>query len=79
MCVGVTAPLAADDLRGDHCGVGRVAFPELQLAMHLAPDARVAPHDLAAVVTERTLREGEKSKQLLKPIGDTKQTADHQY
>lgn len=48
-------------LCGDHSrGGGLLAFSDLQLAMHLAPDARVTPTYLAAVIDERALQDGGK-------------------
>lgn len=41
-------------------GVGLSVFaPDLQLTIHLAPDTRVAPEQLAAVVTAGALRQEE--------------------
>lgn len=50
-------------LRGDHRVAGGVVVPDLQLAAHLAPDARVAPVYLAAVVAEGALREEEEEEE----------------
>ena len=48
--------LTPDDLSGDHWGAVWLVLPDLQLAVHLAPDARVTPIDLAAVVAARALQ-----------------------
>lgn len=42
---------------------GGVVLPDLQLAAHLAPDARVAPVNLAAVVAAGALGEEEEEEE----------------
>lgn len=48
--------LTPDDLCGDHWASAWLVLPYLQLPVHLAPDARVTPIDLAAVVAARALQ-----------------------
>lgn len=64
--------LSCDKLLGDDGGAARVVDTHLHLPGHLAPDAGVAPHHTAAVITARPLDAVAISDGLAQAAGDGK-------